>query len=51
VALTDGGGTCDSDYSGNTCELAPSAADQAGYIAFCETEIQTGKAQDVAACN
>jgi hypothetical protein len=51
VALTDGGAACDDNYSSSTCELAPSPADQAAYIGFCETEIQTGKAQNVAACD
>jgi hypothetical protein len=44
------GGTC-SEYSSDTCDLAPSSADQASYMTFCQTEIQSGKAQNVAACN
>jgi hypothetical protein len=42
--------TCSDTYSGSTCDLAPTTADQMAYITSCQAEISNGKAGGVAAC-
>jgi len=39
-----------SNFSGSTCELAPSPSDQSAYISTCEAQLQSGKAAGIPAC-
>jgi hypothetical protein len=49
AAMMGDASTC-SNFSGSTCELAPSASDQSAYISTCEAQLQSGKAAGIPAC-